>query len=260
MFLPESARLWSTIYMYIHILLCCQVNSAVTPTEGRLVSDMLFAMQSHILPALLFSVSLLSAQRPPVIDNEFVRVLDVSVDPGPPGRPHDHKVNRVMIYMNAGQQRLAYEGGKNQDSRWKAGVVRWSPAGGAHTAQNTGKTPFRVVEVELKTDAGVNRPSPSSPLDPVKVDPKHYKVEFENSQVRVIRFKNSPHGKIPMHEHSLNRVVVYLTQTAMNITAPDGKVTESRKQAGEIAWSGKAKHSEENASDQPIELVVVEVK
>ncbi|MFN0169453.1 MAG: hypothetical protein ACKV22_23770 [Bryobacteraceae bacterium] len=217
-------------------------------------------MRLQILTALLLFPTLLPAQRPPVIENEFVRVLDVSVDPGKPGRPHDHKINRVMIYMDAGQQRLAYTGAKNQDSRWRAGEVRWSPASGMHTSQNTGKTAFRVVEVELKTDPSVNRPAPSSALDPVKVDPKHYKVELENSQVRVIRFKNSPHGKIPMHEHSLNRVVVYLTPAAMKITAPDGKVTESRKQAGELAWSGKAKHSEENASDQSIELVVVEVK
>jgi hypothetical protein len=29
--------------------------------------------------------------------------------------------------------------------------------------------------------------------DPVKVDAKHYTVEFENAQVRVLRIKYSPH-------------------------------------------------------------------
>ena len=32
--------------------------------------------------------------------------------------------------------------------------------------------------------------------DPVKVDPKHYKVEFENSQVRVLRIKYDPHDNL----------------------------------------------------------------
>jgi hypothetical protein len=31
--------------------------------------------------------------------------------------------------------------------------------------------------------------------DPVKVDAKHYTVEFENSQVRVLRIKYGPHEK-----------------------------------------------------------------
>ena len=35
--------------------------------------------------------------------------------------------------------------------------------------------------------------------DPAKVDPKHVKVEFENAQVRVLRFTYGPHEKLPMH-------------------------------------------------------------
>ena len=37
--------------------------------------------------------------------------------------------------------------------------------------------------------------------DPAKVDPKHCKVEFENAQVRVLRWHTGPHEKVPMHEH-----------------------------------------------------------
>jgi len=32
--------------------------------------------------------------------------------------------------------------------------------------------------------------------DPVKVDSKHYTVEFENAQVRVLRIKVGPHEKV----------------------------------------------------------------
>src|ERR1700735_4725058 len=34
--------------------------------------------------------------------------------------------------------------------------------------------------------------------DPVKVDPKHYKVEFENAQVRILRIHYGPHEKSVM--------------------------------------------------------------
>jgi hypothetical protein len=37
--------------------------------------------------------------------------------------------------------------------------------------------------------------------DPVRVDPKHYKVEFENEKVRVLRIKYGSHEKSVMHGH-----------------------------------------------------------
>jgi hypothetical protein len=37
--------------------------------------------------------------------------------------------------------------------------------------------------------------------DPVKVDPRHYKVEFENERVRVLRIKYGPGEKSVMHSH-----------------------------------------------------------
>lgn len=37
--------------------------------------------------------------------------------------------------------------------------------------------------------------------DPVKVDPKHYKVQFENDRVRVLRITYGPHEKSVMHDH-----------------------------------------------------------
>ena len=37
--------------------------------------------------------------------------------------------------------------------------------------------------------------------DPAKVDPKHYRVEFENEHVRVVRINYGPHEKSVMHYH-----------------------------------------------------------
>ena len=46
--------------------------------------------------------------------------------------------------------------------------------------------------------------------DPLKVGAKYYKLEFENSQVRVLRVQVGAHEKVPMHEHPAN-VVISLT-------------------------------------------------
>ncbi len=63
--------------------------------------------------------------------------------------------------------------------------------------------------------------------DPVKVDPKHNKVEFENAQVRVLRFNYRPHEKSPMHDHPAN-VVVFLTDAHVKFSYPDGKTRLAR--------------------------------
>ena len=61
--------------------------------------------------------------------------------------------------------------------------------------------------------------------DPVKVDSKHYKVEFENSQVRVLRIKYGPHEKSVMHRHP-NSVAIFLTDIHGKFTFPNGKTQD----------------------------------
>ena len=95
--------------------------------------------------------------------------------------------------------------------------------------------------------------------DPAKVDPKHCKVEFENAQVRVLRWNTGPHEKVPMHGHPAY-VTVFLTDNYGRTTLPDGKTREPHQKAGETAWTAAEKHSAENLSDKPSELIQVELK
>ncbi len=95
--------------------------------------------------------------------------------------------------------------------------------------------------------------------DAVTVDPKHYKVEFENDQVRVLRVTYGPHEKSVMHEHPAG-VAVFLTENHGKFTYPDGKTEEFNAKAGEPRWNAGGKHLPENLSDKPFELVLVELK
>ncbi|MDQ6708628.1 MAG: hypothetical protein M3Z85_21930 [Acidobacteriota bacterium] len=191
------------------------------------------------------------------IDNDQVKVLKVQVQPHEKTRLHQHKVNRVMIYLDAGTQDFDYEG-KKSTLNFKAGDVKWSPAAGMHIAEITSAQPVSIVEVELKK-AGSGTTHKDA-LDPVKIDPKHYRVEFDNPQVRVLRVNIGPHETAPMHVHSLNRVVTYLHDQKVRVTTPDGKTSDVEHKAGDVAWAGQAKHKEENVADQPMEVVVVELK
>lgn len=211
------------------------------------------------LLAFLLVGAALSAQSEVPIDDEQVRVLVVSDKPGQKSGLHQHTVNRVMVYLDAGEMALAYEGGKTQRLKWKAGEALWSAGGGMHTSENTGGTSFRIVEVELKrkpTGAAYS----TGKLDPLKTDPKRYRLEFENDQVRVIRARYAPRDKGAMHEHVLPRVAVFLTPQRMKVTTPDGKVSELSGEAGRVLKGGAATHIEENLSDRPFEVLVIELK
>lgn len=95
--------------------------------------------------------------------------------------------------------------------------------------------------------------------DPVKVDPKHYKVELENEHVRVLRITYAPHEKSVMHEHPPN-VAIFLTDGHGRMTTPDGKTQDIDWKAGATQWDPGGKHLPENVGDKPFELFVVELK
>ncbi len=95
--------------------------------------------------------------------------------------------------------------------------------------------------------------------DAAKVDPKHYTVEFENNQVRVLRIKYGPHEKSVMHSHPAG-VLVLLTDANNRFTLADGKTVESQGKAGETREAPAGAHLPENLSDQPMEAILVELK
>jgi uncharacterized RmlC-like cupin family protein len=193
------------------------------------------------------------------IDNEQAHVVVAHDQPHVKGKLHEHKLDRVMIYLQAGRQDFAWQDGKKNTLTWKAGDVKWSPGGGMHTSEIVSDAPVTIVEVEIKKP-GDPSVKVTTPLDPLKVDPKDYKLEFENSEVRVIRVHFAAHKGAPLHEHQLNRVVVYLTDQNTRLTLPDGKVDTAVHKAGEFSWGGPTKHQEDNLMDGPFEAIMVELK
>jgi quercetin dioxygenase-like cupin family protein len=95
--------------------------------------------------------------------------------------------------------------------------------------------------------------------DPVKVDAKHYKVEFENESVRVLRISYAPGEKSVMHYHP-NGVAVYLTDGKTKMTTPDGKSQDMPAKAGSAAWTDAGSHLPQNTGDKRLELILVELK
>ncbi|NIR51854.1 hypothetical protein GWO43_25090 [candidate division KSB1 bacterium] len=95
--------------------------------------------------------------------------------------------------------------------------------------------------------------------DAAKVDSAHYKVEFENDQVRVLRITYGPGEKSVMHEHP-EGVAVFLTDHLSKFTYPDGKTEELSAKPGQAIWVPAGKHLPQNIGDETLELILVELK
>jgi quercetin dioxygenase-like cupin family protein len=100
---------------------------------------------------------------------------------------------------------------------------------------------------------------PVTGQDPVKVDAKHYKVELENDQVRVVRVNYGVKEKSVMHQHP-EGVVIALTDTQTKFTLADGKTEERGFKAGETMWAPAGTHLPENLGGKPMEVILVELK
>jgi quercetin dioxygenase-like cupin family protein len=107
--------------------------------------------------------------------------------------------------------------------------------------------------------AGLLAGGTANAQDPVKVDAKHYKVEFENDSVRVLRITYPAHEKSVMHHHP-NAVAVFLTDAKSQFTLPDGKTQNTPVKAGSVQWTDAGEHLPENVGDKPFEVILVELK
>src|SRR5579862_4061006 len=95
--------------------------------------------------------------------------------------------------------------------------------------------------------------------DPTRVEPKHYRLDFENDKVQVVSVHYGPHEKSSMHDHP-GGVVVVVTGGHLKFTDENGKVTEVYAKAGEARWFAPFKHTVENVGDTAYNAVYVGMK
>src|SRR2546421_655023 len=95
--------------------------------------------------------------------------------------------------------------------------------------------------------------------DPVKVDSKHYKVEFENARVRVLRIHYGAHEKSVWHWHPAG-VAIAQTDAHIKFNLPGGKSEEREMKAGQVIWTPAGRHLPENLGDSDFEVILIELK
>jgi hypothetical protein len=143
----------------------------------------------------------------PIIDNERVTVWDVTWMKGAetPIPPHAHDF--VTVYLAAGS-----------GAAHKKGDVFF-----AHQGVSKLEPGERTVVIELK-DHPVAPLTNTSGYPPAFPRP-HVKKLLENDRIIVWSYAWQPGEPTPMHFHDKDVVVVYMEDTALRSTTPDGKST-----------------------------------
>ena len=98
----------------------------------------------------------------PIFENEHVRVLEYTDQPGDVTTPHDHP-DSVMYTVSAFRRRLV-SGDALRDVDLPAGGAYWVAAQ-RHHGENIGVTPTHVILVELKAPPHAAR-ADDAPLGP----------------------------------------------------------------------------------------------
>src|SRR6266513_2757283 len=131
----------------------------------------------------------------PNFENEFVRVLDVTVPAGDATLWHVHRNDNVVVTLGTASLRLEKVDAPTVEVLWKVGDVNFGKATYIHRAINIGSTPFHNLTIELL----------KSPLGPPGVPTQTGQASrqpiLENERVRVYRVTLEPGQSTTMHTH-----------------------------------------------------------
>jgi quercetin dioxygenase-like cupin family protein len=85
-----------------------------------------------------------------VLENDKVRVKEAIFIPGEKPGIHTHDLPHVGVTIDGGTLKFNYPDGKTETLQLKDGDVGYRDAHVTHEAVNMGKSPIKVIEVEIK--------------------------------------------------------------------------------------------------------------
>jgi beta-alanine degradation protein BauB len=192
-----------------------------------------------------------------ILDNDYVRMLEISTKPGDRDEMHSHPVNAWYAIKGA-KIRLYTPDGESQDVEITPGMAKFQDAVAMHSAENIGDTDLKLIMVELK-DKKPPAIQTSGP-DPVKVSPGIYKIIAENELFRIVEITAKPGEKDEMHGHPAN-VYYVLSGAEGTLYTEEGEPKMLELKEGMASFQEPVeKHQFENSGDTDIRVIMFELK
>lgn len=95
--------------------------------------------------------------------------------------------------------------------------------------------------------------------DAANTDGDKYKVVLDNTQVRVLEYRDLPGDKTHQHQHPAF-VVVALAPFKRKLLMPEGRTVMREFKAGDVVFSDGETHIGENVGATPTHVILVEMK
>jgi quercetin dioxygenase-like cupin family protein len=190
-------------------------------------------------------------------ENDAVRIVRIAYGAGEESIMHTHPAS-CSVSLSDGSWSMADPDGGVTEEPTAVGEVQCFDAV-VHLPTNTSSEASEVILVELKEGASAGSATADYP-DAVTADPGHYAVEWENDVIRMIRISYGPGETSTMHHHAAN-CAIFLGAQTITFELPDGEVQEPpATELGQVECFDAHDHLPTNASDEPLELVLLELK
>jgi len=196
---------------------------------------------------------------PPLIDNERVKVWKVTWEKGRAIPPEAVGHDTLRVYLSGGPVRVVGLDGKSEVVPRAKGEVLFVPRGEGPVEEGVGgPSPAQSILVELKDH-------PVAPLENKSGYPNAFprpngKKVLENDRVIVWSYAWTPGLPTPMHFHDKDVVVLYLEDTALISTTPDGKQVLREYKVGDTRFNLRDRIHSELLSGPSGSAVITELK
>lgn len=142
----------------------------------------------------------------------------------------------------------------------KKAVVAESPENAKHLS--TRSTISRRDMLALLGIMGLASATDANAQDATAVNPRAYRVAFENEKLRVLEYRSRPGmGVCGLGKHSHPAHLTMISSDAkVKVITDDGKVLAVEAKAGDMFWSPAEIHTTENISGHAVRSFIIEVK
>ena len=193
-----------------------------------------------------------------LLDNEDVKVLEVTFEPGQSDNMHDHYP--VTFYLlQGGKAQVTLPDGTVNEGEFPTGFTGHNTEKVRHQVKNIGENTIKILLVERKKSHPTSGTKEKLIL-PEEVSPDVYQVVLENDDVKVLNVTFAPGQGDNVHEHG---VITYygIKGGKLQNTLPDGTVKEMEVPDGFVGHGNNiVKHQMENVGDDTVKVIIVEHK
>ena len=193
-----------------------------------------------------------------LLDNEDVKVLEVTFEPGQSDNMHDHYP--VTFYLlQGGKAQVTLPDGTVNEREIPTGFTGHNTEKVRHQVKNIGENTIKIILVEHKNTHPASE-SGETLILPEEVSPDVYQVILENDDVKVLDVTFAPGQGDNMHEHG---VITYygIKGGKLQNTLPDGTVKEMEVPDGFVGHGNTiVKHQMENVGEDTVKVIIVEHK